>query len=1185
MALVHLGRLLYNQAMPHATKSALQDAREAFIAGLARRADALRPVVESFLADPGAPVVRAELQRRLHSLLASAQLFEEPSLVAQLQRLTSRLDEVGLDAEAWQQSDSDLLVSLLASLDPQVSRAQVSGVAPAPASLPPREPPRSKPPERQIEPLLRSAQHVANEASVRPPSVAPRPANRPPAPVPTHQLGAVMLTRVLLVCSRPHAAELRSVLDEAPIELLHAADPEQALALLERARPSYALIAAEFATLPDIDLVARLRQDPHQPVDGVYLMLPHGATYDVEFVRQTGADGVLIEPISWEMLGPLLDRGGAMLDSDEHTEPDEKLSLEGGLSEAFAQAESAAAGAHRHVLESARVPRATPPAIPQSLPGAQTVPPAIAQSPSVLAQLQRVAAESGVASGTESGRAATEGGPSNGVARVAADSGAPEGALDAQAARPAAESGVWSGLAGAQAALVEPALPSKRPAHVAAEALAQGASLRLPGAAGGNQSVLAQVQAARAAAEAAARSSAASVLPQVQAARATIAELAALSGTSSVLAQVQAARTSLAEHLAPVASSSADKPLETGRVRPLIGRRVLIVDDDPAMLWFFSGVVRDAGGEALQARDGADGLDIARRKRPQLVLSDILMPKLDGFALRRALARDLYLERTPVLLLSWKGDPVEDAEARGTNASGMLRKEASVPDVLAAIERALAPRKQLEQALRAQDDVTGQVDDLGIVSLIECVVAARPDVRLTVEDAADLFEIGIAEANQISVTRTAADGTFTRGERALLQLIGVTHGRFHASKRSTSLRSPVQTPLKPALHAAVSELTALIDGVSSERLAQVARVTFDEDALASRLPDTPAIQPIVAELRAHGLSPTQLLAEGKFSSGELAACLMPLARQAVVTGLWGSDGKDLLADVTRLHMPRPTRPPVLSEPAATAIAPPPPTAAAPEPVVSAPAPVVETAPAEVAGAQPAAEPTPEARTEERVAPPAPITEQATVTAEDAPDIEQAAVGKPIEPESDFESDPEADFQLHTNPALIAEIAAARRRGREGVLLIATLAASCVLGYIGALQLETHPALFGRSTESIGSRGLVDEPLMAATANSETSVRSGLDPNTGLGTVLPYIDTTRGVPVGNDEGLVIFEYVGPLPTPNVEIDGRVLGSPPLSVALAANPHQLKLWFAGQPTTRTLSVRAGETRVITLPLSKP
>ena len=58
-----------------------------------------------------------------------------------------------------------------------------------------------------------------------------------------------------------------------------------------------------------------------------------------------------------------------------------------------------------------------------------------------------------------------------------------------------------------------------------------------------------------------------------------------------------------------------------------------------------------------------EALEVARRKRPQLVLSDILMPKLDGFALRRALSRDLWLERMPVLLLSWKGDPVEDSEA------------------------------------------------------------------------------------------------------------------------------------------------------------------------------------------------------------------------------------------------------------------------------------------------------------------------------------------------------------------------------------------------------------------------------------------------------------------------------------------------------------------------------------------
>jgi hypothetical protein len=543
----------------------------------------------------------------------------------------------------------------------------------------------------------------------------------------------------------------------------------------------------------------------------------------------------------------------------------------------------------------------------------------------------------------------------------------------------------------------------------------------------------------------------------------------------------------------------------------------------------------------------------------------------------------------PVLLLSWKGDPVEDNEARPANASGLLRKEASVPEVLAAIERALSPRQQLEQALRGEGDVTGQVADLGIVALIECVVAARPDLRLTVEDAADLFEVDIADANQIAVTRTAADGTFTRAERALLQLIGVPHGRFHVQQRSASLRSPIQTPFKSALLAAVSELTTLIEALSSDRVEQVARVQFDDETLRSRLHDSPVFEPIVAGVRRLGLSPTQLLGEGAFSRGELAACLTQLARQGAITGLWAADGKDLLADAAGLHspLPLPALPPELPAPVTSLDA------------QSAAAVASKDKPSSAQAASPVSAPTLAL---------AELTSDAELTAEKEPaaagddakisslaDLEQiseraaavqhvlASDADPTDADRDFDSDPEADFQLHTNPVLVAEIAAARRRGREGLLLAATLVASAVCGYIGALQLETHPALFG-SSEAIGARGL-DQPLLAANPSSETSVRSGLDASFVLGTVLPYIDTTRGVPVGSDEGLVIFEYVGPLPTPNVEIDGRVLGTPPLSVALAGTPHQLKLWVAGQPTTRTLSVRAGETRVITLPLSKP
>jgi CheY-like chemotaxis protein len=1114
--------------MPHATKSALQDAREAFVAGLARRAEALRPVVDSFIADPGARVVRAELQRRLHSLLASAQLFEEPGLVGQLQALTTRLDAVGLASDAWNQTDSDRLLGLLSSLHPHGVKPPVSGVAPAASSQSLRPSPR----DTHSEPVLRAASEpvlarsAANDRTSMPAPV--RHAERPPAPslasmapvVPTHQIGAVMLVRVLLVCSRPHAAELRSLLDEAPLELLHAADPEQALKLVERCSPAYALIAAEFATLPDIDLVRRLREDPLHPVEGVYLMLPQGATYDADFVRQTGADGVLIEPVSWEMLGPLLDRAAPGFDPDEATEPSPKpvliepereaeaekvmieplqlvaapvdkaveahqppapapsatsaaaepakpkVTLDGGLTEAFAQAHSAADRAQKALLESGRVPVSAP-RTPERVPSSE-------HSANVLAQLQ---------------------------------------AVRAQAAQ-------------------------------------QRASL-LP------------------AAERAASMSPPRSAPQTQ---------------------------------TPAAKGD----------RSLLGRRILIVDDDPAMLWFFSGVVRDAGGEALQARDGAEALELARRKRPQLVLSDILMPKLDGFALRRSLVRDLWLERTPVLLLSWKGDPVDDSEARPANAAGSLRKEASVPEVLAAIERALAPRQQLEQALLREGEVTGRVEDLGIVSLFESVVAARSDVRLIVEDAADLFEVDIADANQIAVTRTAADGGFTRAERALIQLIGVTQGRFRVQKRSGSLRSPVQLPLKTALSAAVSEVSALIEALSAERIEQVTRLTFDEEMLSPRLKETPAWEPIVSALRALSMNPRQAILDDKLGGTELSQCLMQLGRQGVVTGIWGHAGQDLLGGTTRLQSsrPAPSLPPALPPPTAS-IAPPSPK---PEPVaeVSEPAPPPEAAIAarlvSMAPPPPAATSIPAAKPEASAEPVPPaaavvaaptqprgaLAELQESVAAVAAREREAALIQPVtiipEPdpyldrEDDYDDDPVSNLEFRSAAEpVVVETTFARWRRREPAVLAATLAASAVLGYVVALQIETHPVLLGRSAETIGERGL-DTPLSAAKP-SETSVRSGLDPSQALGTVLPYIDTTRGVPVGNDEGLVIFEYVGALPIPKVEIDGRVLGSPPLAVALAANPHQLKLWLAGESTLRTLSVRAGETRVITLPLPKP
>jgi CheY-like chemotaxis protein len=79
---------------------------------------------------------------------------------------------------------------------------------------------------------------------------------------------------------------------------------------------------------------------------------------------------------------------------------------------------------------------------------------------------------------------------------------------------------------------------------------------------------------------------------------------------------------------------------------------VLVADDEPAVLEVLSQVVEDLGHEVIQARDGEEAWSLARARRPQLVVTDHMMPRLSGQDLCRRLKGDTELREVPILLLS-----------------------------------------------------------------------------------------------------------------------------------------------------------------------------------------------------------------------------------------------------------------------------------------------------------------------------------------------------------------------------------------------------------------------------------------------------------------------------------------------------------------------------------------------------
>jgi len=82
--------------------------------------------------------------------------------------------------------------------------------------------------------------------------------------------------------------------------------------------------------------------------------------------------------------------------------------------------------------------------------------------------------------------------------------------------------------------------------------------------------------------------------------------------------------------------------------------KVLVVDDDPVIVRLLRVNFEMEGYEVVTAPDGEEGLASARAERPDVVVSDVMMPKLDGLAFAAALRRDAALAGVPIVLLSAK---------------------------------------------------------------------------------------------------------------------------------------------------------------------------------------------------------------------------------------------------------------------------------------------------------------------------------------------------------------------------------------------------------------------------------------------------------------------------------------------------------------------------------------------------
>jgi DNA-binding response OmpR family regulator len=121
---------------------------------------------------------------------------------------------------------------------------------------------------------------------------------------------------------------------------------------------------------------------------------------------------------------------------------------------------------------------------------------------------------------------------------------------------------------------------------------------------------------------------------------------------------------------------------------------VLIVDDDPDLVETVAMLLESKGYEVGKAYDGIEGEQAIKKRRPDVLVLDVMMPRKDGYKLCKELKSNKWTQDIPVILLTAVGEAVSSttythAEGMSTEAEDFIPKPVDAKTLVEAVERLL----------------------------------------------------------------------------------------------------------------------------------------------------------------------------------------------------------------------------------------------------------------------------------------------------------------------------------------------------------------------------------------------------------------------------------------------------------------------------------------------------------------
>ena len=138
--------------------------------------------------------------------------------------------------------------------------------------------------------------------------------------------------------------------------------------------------------------------------------------------------------------------------------------------------------------------------------------------------------------------------------------------------------------------------------------------------------------------------------------------------------------------------------------------KILIVEDDRNLLDTLKYNLRKEGYDVVTAADGAEALDICRKEKPDLIILDIMLPKVSGFEVCRILRKEMTV---PILMLTAKTEEVDKIVGLEIGADDYMTKPFSMRELLARV-RAMLRRADMSRLEPTGEQESLKIGDLGI---------------------------------------------------------------------------------------------------------------------------------------------------------------------------------------------------------------------------------------------------------------------------------------------------------------------------------------------------------------------------------------------------------------------------------------------------------------------------------------